>query len=177
MSSLLVPEQNLLRSHNRSTYPSFSFPLPLFIYLFIYLSSSLTIYLALGQRGARAMRHYFSNAHSSPHPFCPFRNPLGDGIFATRFCVAARRTMQFLTYHLGRSFPRLFRRSCIRVICNTRGSRGRLRNVNNGESSPEWPTRPTRGTIVRLLAGGFFRVSADRPPLFSRSPGYATSRV
>lgn len=56
-----------------------------------------------------------------------------------------------------------------------------LRNVNNGESSPEWPAHPTPcGTIVRLLGRGFF-------PVFQRGrgcchcslsrPGNATSRV
>lgn len=54
-------------------------------------------------------------------------------------------------------------------------ARMRLRNINNGESSPEWPTRPTpRGTIVRLLGRGFFPVfQPGRPrllPLFSPSP-------
>lgn len=46
-------------------------------------------------------------------------------------------------------------------------ARGRLRNVNNGESSPEWSTRPMpRGTIVRLLGRGFF-------PAFQPGRGYS----
>lgn len=45
-------------------------------------------------------------------------------------------------------------------------ARGWLRNVNNGESYPEWSTRPTpRGTIVRLLGRGFF-------PVFQPGRGY-----
>jgi len=59
-----------------------------------------------------------------------------------RSCV---RTQCDSLHAIHRVSPRLYSGcSCIRVICNTRGShhaRRRLRNVNNGESSPEWPTR------------------------------------
>jgi len=54
--------------------------------------------------------------------------------------------------------PAIFATRAVHTYTRARvRARERLRNVNNGESYPEWPTRPMpRGTIVRLLGRGFF---------------------
>jgi len=81
---------------------------------------------------------------------------------------------QFLTYtHARRASPYSGRPRY------SQHARGRLRNVNNGESSAEWPTRSMRrGTIVRLLGRGFFpafqRRFAAAAAIVLRRPGSAT---
>jgi len=112
-------------------------------------------------------------ADSPKFPSCVIPLP-PRGVFATRSCVATHNGIPYVhTYDSlripgGRVHPRYLQHA-----------RGRLRNVNNGESSPEWPTRSMpRGTIVRLLGRGFFpafqRRFAAAAAIVLRRPGSAT---